>query len=78
MTSDRRRTAPDNVSVVLEYPEGFVTHFTTHFGSAVDNETTTFFFEKGTIRTLFGHNPGQPSDCPGAVGNFRCQRGERD
>lgn len=60
-TTDRRRTAPDTVTVVLEYPEGFVTEFTTHFGSAVDNETTTYFFEKGTVRTAFGHNPGQPT-----------------
>ncbi|MBI4605096.1 MAG: Gfo/Idh/MocA family oxidoreductase [Planctomycetes bacterium] len=59
-TSDRRRTAPDTVTVVLDYPEGFVTHFSTHFGSAVDNETTVFFFEKGVVRTAFGHNPGEP------------------
>ncbi len=59
-TTDRRRTAPDTVTVVLEYPEGFATHFTTHFGSGVDNETTIFFFEKGVVRTAFGHNPGEP------------------
>ena len=59
-TTDKRRTAPDTVTVVVEYAEGFVTHFTTHFGSAVDNETTTYFFEKGTLRTAFGHSPG---DC---------------
>ena len=59
-TTDKRRTAPDTVTVCLDYPEGFVTHFTTHFGSSVDNETTTYFFEKGTVRTAFGHNPGEP------------------
>ena len=59
-TTDRRRTSPDTVNVMLEYAEGFVTHFTTHFGSAVDNETTTYFFEKGTVRSMFGHNPGAP------------------
>jgi predicted dehydrogenase len=59
-TTDRRRSAPDTMTAVLEYPEGFVTHFSTHFGSSVDNETTIYFFEKGTVRTAFGHNPGEP------------------
>ncbi len=59
-TSDKRRTAPDTVTVVLEYPEGFVTDFTTHFGSTLANESTVYFFEKGTLRSLFGHNPGDP------------------
>jgi predicted dehydrogenase len=59
-TSDRRRTAPDNVDVSLEYAEGFVTHFTTHFGSSINNETTFFYFEKGMVKTAFGHAPGQP------------------
>jgi predicted dehydrogenase len=59
-TTDRRRTAPDTTTVVVGYAEGFVTHFTTHFGSSVGNETTTFFFEKGTVRTAFGHSAGQP------------------
>src|ERR1041385_433800 len=60
-TTDRRRTTPDTVTVVLEYAEGFVTHFQTHFGSSVDHETTTFLFEKGTARSLFGHEPGVPT-----------------
>lgn len=70
-TSDRRRTAPDTVTCVLSYAEGFVTEFTTHFGSSVDNESTTFFFERGVVRSAFGHNPRQPvvsgdgSDHPG-------------
>lgn len=59
-TTDRRRTTPDTVTVILEYAEGFVTHFATHFGSSLDNETTTFFFEKGTVRSAFGHDPGEP------------------
>ena len=59
-TTDRRRTAPDTATVVLEYAEGFVTEFTTHFGSGVDNETTTYYFEKGTLRCAFGHNPHGP------------------
>jgi len=59
-TSDRRRTAPDNVTVVLEYSEGFITHFVTHFGNTIDNETTKFMFEKGTLRTRYGHWPGTP------------------
>lgn len=59
-TTDRRRTTPDTVTVLLEYAEGFVTQFSTHFGSGVDNETTTFFFEKGVVRSAFGHNPGEP------------------
>jgi predicted dehydrogenase len=63
-TTDRRRTAPDTVTVLVEYSEGFVTQFTTHFGSAVANETTTFFFEKGTVRSAFGHAPGQPVVSP--------------
>lgn len=60
-SSDPRRTAPDNVTVVLEYAEGFLTHFETHFGSTIDNETTIFMFEKGSVRTRFGHWPGTPT-----------------
>ena len=59
-TSDRRRTAPDNVTVVLEYAEGFYTQFVTHFGSSLGNETTFFMTEKGLVETRFGHFPGNP------------------
>lgn len=59
-TSDRRRTAPDNVTVVLEYAEGFYTQFVTHFGSSLNNETTFFMAEKGLVQTRFGHWPGDP------------------
>jgi predicted dehydrogenase len=59
-TSDRRRTAPDNVAVILEYAEGFYTHFVTHFGSSLNTETTFFMLEKGLVQTRFGHYPGNP------------------
>jgi predicted dehydrogenase len=60
-TSDRRRTAPDNVTVLLEYAEGFYTQFVTHFGSAWNTETTLFMLDKGLVETRFGHNPGNPT-----------------
>jgi len=60
-TNDPRCDAPDQVTVVLEYAEGFHTQFVTHFGSAIDNETTLFMFEKGSVRTRFGHHIGNPS-----------------
>lgn len=59
-TSDRRRTAPDNVTVILEYAEGFYTQFVTHFGSSWNTETTFFMLSKGLVQTRFGHNPGNP------------------
>ncbi len=59
-TSDRRRTAPDNVCVILEYAKGFYTQFVTHFGSSLNNETTFFMAEKGLVQTRFGHWPGNP------------------
>lgn len=59
-TSDRRRTAPDNVTVILEYAEGFYTQFVTHFGSALNSETTWFMLDKGLVETRFGHFPGNP------------------
>ncbi len=59
-SSDSRRTAPDNVSVLLEYEEGFHTEFVTHFGSTHDTESTRFMLEKGMVRTRFGHDPGNP------------------
>jgi predicted dehydrogenase len=59
-TSDRRRTAPDNVSVILEYGEGFYTQFVTHFGSSYNTETTWFMLAEGLVQTRFGHYPGNP------------------
>ncbi|KPL11044.1 hypothetical protein AMJ85_04780 [candidate division BRC1 bacterium SM23_51] len=59
-TSDRRRTAPDNVTVILEYPERFYTQFVTHFGSSLNTETTFFMLGKGLVQTRFGHYPGNP------------------
>jgi len=59
-TSDRRRTAPDNVTIILEYAEGFYTQFVTHFGSSWNTDTTFFMLEKGLVQTRFGHNPGNP------------------
>ena len=59
-SSDRRRTAPDNVVVILEYAEGFYTQFVTHFGSSLNSETTFFMLDKGLVQTRFGHFPGNP------------------
>lgn len=56
-TSDKRRTAPDNVTALLEYPEGFVTSFTTHFGNGY-NDYITFFGTQGIMRT--GAPDGHP------------------
>ncbi len=59
-TSDPRRTAPDTVTCMLDYSEGFCTQFTTHFGSSLDMDKTQFLGEKGVMRTKFGHGPGLP------------------
>jgi predicted dehydrogenase len=59
-TNDPKCTAPDQTMVMLDYAEGFHTQFTSHFGSEIDNETTVFMFEKGCVKTRFGHNPGNP------------------
>ncbi len=59
-TNDPKCTAPDQTLVILEYPEGFHTQFTSHFGSDIDNESTVFMFEKGCVKTRFGHSPGNP------------------
>jgi len=58
--NDPRCDAPDQTTVNLDYAEGFCTQFVTHFGSSIDNETTKFMFEKGTLRTRFGHHVGNP------------------
>jgi predicted dehydrogenase len=58
--NDPKCTAPDQTMVILEYPEGFHTQFTSHFGNTIDDETTIFMFERGSIRTKFGHALGNP------------------
>ena len=60
-TNDPRCDAPDQVTVILEYAEGFHTQFVSHFGSSLNTETTVFMFEKGSLRTGFGHNIGNPT-----------------
>lgn len=50
----------DEQMVMLDYAEGFHTQFTSHFGSDIDNETTVFMFEKGSIKGRFGHFFGNP------------------
>ncbi|MEP0843368.1 MAG: Gfo/Idh/MocA family oxidoreductase [Phycisphaerae bacterium] len=67
--NDKRCTAPDNLVVVLEYAEGFHAQFTSHFGNTIDNETMVFMFEKGTIRTRFGHDLGNPVISSEGVGD---------
>jgi predicted dehydrogenase len=66
--SDRRRTAPDNVCVVLEYGEGFHTQFVTHFGNEHDSENTRFMLEKGMVQCRYGHDPGNPTFSSEGVG----------
>jgi len=60
-TNDPRCDAPDNVTVILEYKEGFYTQFVTHFGSQIDHETTIFMFEQGSVKSRFGHCIGNPT-----------------
>jgi len=59
--NDPRCDAPDQVTVVLEYAEGFHTQFVSHFGNTRDSESTVFFFEKGLLKTNFGHYIGNPT-----------------
>jgi len=61
LNDDPRCDAPNEVAVILEYAEGFHTQFTTHFGSSIDDETTRFMFEKGVLRSRFGHFIGNPT-----------------
>ena len=61
LNNDPRCDAPDQVTVILEYAEGFHTQFVSHFGSSINNETTMFMFEKGVLKTRFGHNVGNPT-----------------
>lgn len=59
-TNDPRCDAPDQTMVVMDYAEGFHLQFTSHFGSDIQNESTIFMFEKGCVRTHFGHHLGNP------------------
>jgi len=59
--NDPRCDAPDQVSVILDYAEGFHTQFVTHFGSVLNSESTVFMFEKGSLKTRFGHYIGIPT-----------------
>ncbi len=64
-SNDARCDAPDQVTVMLDYAEGFCTQFTSHFGNTRDSEGTVFFFEKGIVRCGFGHyivNPAYSSE----------------
>lgn len=60
LTNDPRCDAPDQATVLLEYEDGVHTQFVTHFGSTIHNESTIFMFEKGALRTRFGHDMGNP------------------
>ncbi len=74
-TNDPRCDAPDQVTVVLEYAEGFHTQFVSHFGSSIGSESTVFMFEKGTVRTRFGHNVGNPTvSAEGVQGKFEAKK----
>jgi len=58
---DPRCDAPDQLTVMLDYPEdGFHTQFTSHFGNTTDTEMTRFMFEKGMITCGFGHDLRNP------------------
>lgn len=57
---DPRCDAPDQVTVMLDYEEGFHTQFTSHFGNCIDSEMTWFMFEKGVIKCGFGHDLNVP------------------
>jgi predicted dehydrogenase len=49
-TSKPGRDAPDTVTAILEYKEGFTTLFTTHFGNGA-NDYRMWFGTKGIMRT---------------------------
>ena len=57
-TSKKGRTCPDTITAILEYPEGFTTLYTTHFGNGA-NEYMMFFGTRGVMRT--GYPDGMPN-----------------
>jgi len=59
-TSKKGRTCPDTFTGLLEYPEGFVTSYTTHFGNGA-NDYIVFFGTKGVMRT------GAPDGWPNGI-----------
>ena len=72
-----KRTAPDSVETVLEYPEGFLARYTTVFGTGAGNYLK-FFGTRGTIDAgrwawnqpfgLTGEGSGEPDKIgPGAT-----------
>ncbi|HOA72654.1 MAG TPA: Gfo/Idh/MocA family oxidoreductase [Phycisphaerae bacterium] len=59
-TSKPGRDAPDTVTAILEYKEGFTTLFTTHFGNGA-NDYRIWFGTKGIMRTA------APDGYPGGI-----------
>jgi predicted dehydrogenase len=59
-TSKKGRTCPDTFTALLEYPEGFVTSYTTHFGNGA-NDYVMFFGTQGVMRT------GPPDGWPNGI-----------
>ncbi|MCX5772479.1 MAG: Gfo/Idh/MocA family oxidoreductase [Candidatus Hydrogenedentes bacterium] len=57
---DPRCTCPDQLVVMLDYADGFHTQFTSHFGSCIDAEMTRWMFQKGVIKSGFGHDLANP------------------
>jgi predicted dehydrogenase len=51
-TSVEGRTCPDTFTGILEYPEGFTTCYTTHFGNAA-NDYMMLFGTKGVMRMAY-------------------------
>lgn len=76
-TSEAQRTCPDTVTAIVDYPDGFSTLFTTHFGNAA-NDYTIIFGSKGIMRinepdgNRDGINPvvsGEGSEHPEKIAN---------
>jgi predicted dehydrogenase len=59
-TSKKGRTCPDTLTAILEYPEGFATSYTTHFGNGA-NDYMMFFGTRGVMRT------GAPDGWPNGI-----------
>jgi predicted dehydrogenase len=59
-TSEKKRTCPDTFTGILEYPEGFATSYTTHFGNGT-NDYMMLFGTKGVMRT------GPPDGWPNGI-----------
>jgi predicted dehydrogenase len=59
-TSKPGRTCPDTFTGILEYPEGFTTSYTTHFGNGA-NDYVTIFATRGIMRL------GPPDGWPNGI-----------